>query len=143
MYNLKQGKSSFEPISDGRYLLKVDAVKVDPHQKDGKDGHRFEITFTITDGDFKGRKVWDNIYMPWVTWKMYALLEAGESTEMNNESATPETLCAALTGLEVSGYLSTTNGDNGKPRTNVSDYKNKNVVVDIVEDDGLDFTRLK
>jgi hypothetical protein len=144
MYNLKQGKSSFEPIPDGRYLLKVDGVSVSPHTKDNKDGHRFEVTFTVIDGEFKGRKVWDNIYLPWVTWKMYTLLEAGESPEASDENATPESIAAALTGLEVSAYLTTVMGTNDKPRTNVSEYKNKNVAAELASDgDGMNFDRLK
>jgi len=144
MYNLKQGRGTFESLPDGRYTLKVDGVAVSAHEKEGKAGHRFEVTFSIIDGEFKGRKVWDNIYLPWVTWKMATLLEAGESPEATDENATPESIAAALTGLEVSAYLTTTLGTNQKPRTNVSDYKTVSMPTDTVEDNsGLDFTRLK
>jgi hypothetical protein len=121
MYNLKQGRTNFEPIPDGRYSLKIDSVSVTPHTKGEQDGHRFEVAFTITDGDHKGRKVWDNIYLPWVTWKMCALLEAG-GAPTDDENATPESIIAALTGLEVSAYIVTTTGSNDKPRSNLSDY---------------------
>ena len=136
MYNIKSGKSNgFDPIPDGRYTLKIDGVNVTPHTKDNEDGHRFELTFLVIDDSLKGRKVWDNIYLPWVTWKMYALLEAGASPLVSSENVSPEMIAAALQGLEVSGYLTTT-VNNGKTRTNVSDYTPVEGVA------GLDLRRL-
>jgi hypothetical protein len=122
MYNLKEKNTGFESPEDGRYLLKVESVEVKPHEKNGKNGHDFGITFVSADGKFKGR-VWDHIYLPWATWKMAALLDAAGSTEAGNENATPETIASALQGLKVSGYLETSAGTNGKLRTNVKEYK--------------------
>lgn len=123
MYNLKAGKSSgFEPLPEGRYSLKVDNVNVTPHTKNNEDGHRFEITFLVMDGPNKGRKVWDNVYLPGATWKMYSILEAGGSSLVSSENVTPESIAIGLQGLEVSAYLTTATGNNGKPRTDVSNY---------------------
>ena len=145
MYNLKQAKSGFDTIPDDRYTLKIDGVTVTPHKKDATEGHRFEVTFTIADGDFKGRKCWDNVYLPWATWKMYALLEAGGSPEIGDESATPEKIATALEGLGViSAYLATEMGTNGKPRTNVTDYKSVSAMGTVdATPDMVDFDRLK
>ena len=130
MYNLKEGASSFETPEDGRYLLKVEAVEVKPHEKEGKAGHAFDITFVSADGKFKGR-VWEHIYLPWVTWKMKALLEAGGSKEAENENATPTSIAAALQGLEVSAYIWSELGTNKKMRTNVKEYKPASVQAEL------------
>lgn len=143
-YNLKQAKSGFDALPEDRYVLKIDGVNVTPHKKNEEDGHRFEITFTIAEGPHKGRKAWENIYTPGALWKMYQLLEAGGSTVINEEKITPEKIATALTGLMVSAYLATEMGTNGKPRTNVSEYKSINEAAGPVEvPDMVDFDRLK
>lgn len=145
MYKLKEASKGFDPVPENRYVLTVENVSVSDHIKDETKGHRFEVTFHIKDGKLAGRKVWDNLYLPWSNWKMFALLEAGGSDEANSNNATPESIAAALHGLEVSAFLKTTKSTTGKDRTEVSDYKSLTEVEGLAtgEDSGLDFTSLE
>ena len=122
-YNLKATKKAFDPVKDDRYTLKVETTKVEPHEKNGVEGERIEITYRIVDGEFENRKVWDYIYLPWALWKARNILECGGSDMANSEDVTADGIAGALTGLQVSAYLETTKGDNDNFRTNVKEYK--------------------
>jgi hypothetical protein len=50
---------SFDPIPDGRYDVVASAVAVKP-TKDGT-GRMLTVTWTVIDGDYKGRKLFDRL----------------------------------------------------------------------------------
>lgn len=122
-YNLKATKKTFDPVEDNRYKLKVEATKIEPHEKNGTEGEKIEVTYKIMDGEFANRKVWDNIYLPWTAWKARTILEAGGSDMAAAEDVTAEGIANALIGLEVSAYIETSKTEGGSIRTNVKEYR--------------------
>jgi hypothetical protein len=57
--NEVEPNSGFDPLPDGKYT----AVITDSEMKSIKDntGKYLRLEFTITEGQYKGRKVWDNL----------------------------------------------------------------------------------
>ena len=49
----------FSPIAAGEYPMQIIDSDLKPTKKN--DGHRLELTFEVTDGPSKGRKVWVNL----------------------------------------------------------------------------------
>lgn len=122
-YNLKATKKTFDPLPTDRYTLKVESTEVDTHTKDGTVGHKIAITFRITNGEYENRKVWDYVYLPWTAWKARTILEAGQNDLSDSENITAEGIAAALIGCEVSAWVETSQSEDGKPRTNLKEYK--------------------
>ncbi len=50
---------AFDPIPAGRYLTEITASEMKP-TKTGN-GEMLQLEFTVLDGEFKGRKVWDRL----------------------------------------------------------------------------------
>lgn len=138
-YDLTQsGKGNFPTIPDGRYVLKAESVEVEPHiDKKKNEGHRFSIKYSIVGGDYDGRKVWDNIYTPSFIWKMRTLLEVGGSPEINNKTATAESIAAAIPGLVVTAMIKNGTTQNNNPRTDVTDYASQDAPTGTLEDPNM------
>ena len=51
--------ASFEPLPAGRYIAAITGSEMKP-TKSG-DGRYLELEFTVVDGDYKDRKVWDRL----------------------------------------------------------------------------------
>jgi len=49
----------FEPLPAGKYIAAITASEMKPTKK--KDGSYLELTFTVLEGDCKGRKTWDRL----------------------------------------------------------------------------------
>ncbi len=122
-YNLKATKRSFDPLPTDRYTMKVESTEVDPHTKDGTEGHKITVVFRVVGGEFENRKLWDYIYLPWTAWKARTILEAGGSTLADAENITADGIAAALLGAEVSAWVESSKSDEGKDRTNLKEYK--------------------
>ena len=53
-----EGKTMFEPLPDGQYKAFIKEVR----EKQGPKGMYFSIEWMITDGEFRGRKIWGSIF---------------------------------------------------------------------------------
>jgi hypothetical protein len=51
--------SPFEPLPAGKYLVAITASEMKPTK--AGDGSYLELEFTVIDGEFKDRKVWDRL----------------------------------------------------------------------------------
>ena len=51
--------SGFDPLPAGKYLAEITDTTLKPTRKG--DGKYLEIEFTVMNGEFKGRKVWDRL----------------------------------------------------------------------------------
>jgi hypothetical protein len=123
-YNLKDTKKTeFEPIPEGRYSLRVESVEVIPHEKDNVSGEKIALTMVVTDGTYKNRKVWDNVFVPWALWKARQILEAGGSRLADSDNITAQGMATAMKGIEVSAFLEPKTGNNNNILINVSQYK--------------------
>ena len=131
-YNLKATKKAYDPIADDRYTLKVEATEVEPYSKNNIDGHKISVTYRVIGGEFDGRKVWDNIYLPAAAWKARMILEKGGSDLFSSEDITAQSIADALIGLEVSAYLENSKTDAGTDRTNVKEYQSVTVTTGLL-----------
>ena len=63
MFNVgnAEKEQSFELLPDGTYEAEVTAAEI---KSNDKGDQRLNVTFTIADGEHKGRKVWDS---PWLS----------------------------------------------------------------------------
>lgn len=123
-YDLTKSSNNFEPIEDGRYTLVVESAEVTPHTKGDVTGEKIAITYKITnDGDFKGRKVWENIFVPWALFRARQVLEAMGSDVANSKDVTAEGIASAMKGRTVSAWIETIVGDNGKAYANPKEHK--------------------
>ena len=50
---------TFDPIPEGKYPAAITASEIRPTKRG--DGSYLQIEFTVTDGEFTGRKVWDRL----------------------------------------------------------------------------------
>ena len=52
------GGGNYPPLPDGQYKAFIKKVE----EKQGSKGMYFSVEWVLTDGEFKGRKVWDNLF---------------------------------------------------------------------------------
>jgi len=122
-YNLNEQKNDFAPIPEGRYTLRAESVEVTPHEKNNEKGEKIAVTYVITEGPYKNRKVWDNVFTPWALWKARAILDAGGSPVANSKNVSAEEIAAAIKGLEVSAFIEPRKGNNDNILINVGQYR--------------------
>jgi Protein of unknown function (DUF669) len=120
--NLKNVKgSTFDPIPEGRYNVVVDKAELTTAKDSGN--AMIKTTLKITDGDFKGRLVWDNfVLIDNSLWKLKGFLEAIKSNIAESTSATEQDAATAMVGAHVSVYLEPRVGENGNVSSNVKNY---------------------
>lgn len=74
-YNLEEVSTEFEPLPSGQYLAKI----VNPDDftltKSQNGNDMIKVAWTITEGEYEGRKVFDNIALH-VPWKVKQYCEA-------------------------------------------------------------------
>jgi len=57
--NEVEPNAPFEPIPAGKYVVAMTASEKKPTKKG--DGHYLELEFTVTGGEYNGRKIWDRL----------------------------------------------------------------------------------
>ena len=75
-YNLEDVSSSFEPLPESQYFARLDKCTL-VKSSTGKD--MLKIEWVIKEGEFEGRKIYDNVVLS-VDWKVkqYAVLAGVE-----------------------------------------------------------------
>ena len=105
-FNLKEAlksNNSFETIVSDRYTVEVQKAEVDTASTGSK---MVKLTLKITDGDFAGRLLWDNLVVTQNTlWKVLGILEAAGSSLVNSADAEPEDIAIALDKAKMSVYV--------------------------------------
>ena len=62
-FNKTPSNGPYGPLPDGEYPMTVTEVKVSTNEFTGDE--RWKLTLEVSEGEFKGRRVWDN-----VTWTL-------------------------------------------------------------------------
>ena len=83
-YDLKDVKSEFEPLPIGDYVAKIETCEL---VKSKTDKDMLKVRWAVTEGEFEGRKLFDNVVLtvPWKT-KQYAVAAGIESGSQINSS---------------------------------------------------------
>lgn len=74
-YNLEDVSNEFEPLPSGQYLAKI-ATGDDFLLSESQSGKpMIKVAWTVTEGEYEGRKIFDNIVLS-VGWKVKQYCEA-------------------------------------------------------------------
>lgn len=93
----------FELLPRGEYPLRV--VEAEERDSQSSEYQYLNLSFEVIDGDFAGRRVWDNpSYSPKALWKLKDFLAAAGYTEEDLSGAF-EFDPADLVGVEVVGRV--------------------------------------
>lgn len=90
--NTVEPQGDFDLISPGKVPIVIDKSEVKQTKK--QDGYYLELTMTITDGEYRNRKLWDKIHIQnpsqecvkWGLRKLSALGKATGVTYVSNEN---------------------------------------------------------
>lgn len=104
-YNLEEVSSSFEPVPAGNYEARIDSVELVTSQTNKP---MLKVAWEITDGEFVGRKLFDNVVLT-VPWKVKQYAEVA-GIESGAELDTDDFVGAeGIVEVQVTEY-------NGEPR---------------------------
>ena len=83
-YNLEDVKDEFEALPIGDYVAKIETCEL---VKSSTDKDMLKIRWSVTEGEFEGRKLFDNVVLM-VEWKtkQYAIAAGIESGSQINSS---------------------------------------------------------
>jgi hypothetical protein len=106
----------FTPLPENRYNVKVEKAEV----KTASTGTTMiSAEFVITDGDFKGRKLWNNFTLtPKAYVYLYNFLKSAGSNMISNEDVDENKVASDMIGLTASAFVEPRTTTNGNP-TNV------------------------
>ena len=84
-YDLGDVKSDFEPLPEGQYMARLTECEL-VKSSTGKD--MLKITWSVIEGEFEGRRLWDNVVLS-VDWKVkqyadLAGIESGSSLDTDD-----------------------------------------------------------
>tara|TARA_Y100000034_G_C6852159_1_gene386691 strand:- start:81 stop:509 length:429 start_codon:yes stop_codon:yes gene_type:complete len=122
--NLKEtGKSSggtFEPLPEGRYNVRVE----DSSLTTASTGTQMISTqFVVTDGDFKGRKLWNNFTLTAKSLVyLYNFLKAAGSTLIDTEDIAEAEVATAMKGMVASAFVEPTTTNTGNPTNKIGKW---------------------
>tara|TARA_Y100000593_G_scaffold85663_1_gene163047 strand:- start:167 stop:577 length:411 start_codon:yes stop_codon:yes gene_type:complete len=106
----------FTPLPENRYNVKVEKAEV---KKASTGTTMISTEFVITDGDFKGRKLWNNFTLtPKAYVYLYNFLKSAGSDMISNEDVDENQVAADMVGLTASAFVEPRTTTNGNP-TNV------------------------
>ena len=99
----KNSGGDFKPLPENRYNVKVDKAEV----KTASTGTTMIATeFVITDGDFKGRKLWNNFTLtPKAYVYLYSFLKSAGSNMISNEDVDENRVASDMVGLTASAFV--------------------------------------
>ena len=103
----------FTPLPENRYNVKVEKAEV----KTASTGTKMiSAEFVVTEGDFKGRKLWNNFTLtPKAYVYLYNFLKSAGSTMITDENVDEVKVAAEMPGLTASAFVETRTTTNGNP----------------------------
>jgi len=103
----------FSPLPENRYNVKVEKAEV----KTASTGTKMiSAEFVVTEGDFKGRKLWNNFTLtPKAYVYLYNFLKSAGSNMINNEDIDENQVASDMVGLSASAFVETRTTTNGNP----------------------------
>ena len=113
-------KSGFDPIPEGRYIVKCVDAKLGTSQAGNS---KIDITLEIQDNeDFKNRKVWHTFTLTHnAKFALKAFLDACDSN-LANDKFDVETLLVELIESTCSAYITPGKTPTGKDRSTLSNF---------------------
>lgn len=103
----------FSPLPENRYNVKVEKAEV---KKASTGTTMISAEFVVIDGDFKGRKLWNNFTLtPKAYVYLYNFLKAAGSKMISNEDVDENQVASDMVGLSASTYVETRTTTNGNP----------------------------
>lgn len=103
----------FSPLPENRYNVKVEKAEV---KKASTGTTMISAEFVVIDGDFKGRKLWNNFTLtPKAYVYLYNFLKAAGSKMISNEDVDEDQVASDMVGLSASTYVETRTTTNGNP----------------------------
>lgn len=115
------GNSTFDPLPEGRYIVKVE----DANAKTSKTGKEMiEVTFSVTDGPHRNRKVWTNFItegssLPY----LYRALKAMECTVADKDDVEIADIIKDMVGKSCSVFVEVRVDENsGRSSNTIKNY---------------------
>ncbi len=103
----------FSPLPENRYNVKVEKAEV---KKASTGTTMISTEFVVTDGDFKGRKLWNNFTLtPKAYVYLYNFLKSAGSNMISNEDIDENQVASDMLGLTASAFVETKTTINGNP----------------------------
>ena len=112
--------SSPDPIPAGKYLVEV----TDSEMKEtkNKDGSYLELVFTVVDGEYRGRKLWDRLCINHPNSKTVEIARANLSAVCHAVGVLQPQDSVQLHGLPLGVRVILKDDNNGEKRNEVKGY---------------------
>lgn len=123
-YNLKgssKGTADFSPMPEDRYNYIIETAEA-RKTKAGDD--MITVTLVVTEGKYKGRKVWSNFtFGPKAIKILIGLLRTLKSKILESDNVEPNQICAVLEGKYLSAWTEISTSPDGKSGNKVSKFQ--------------------
>ncbi|MBC8409979.1 MAG: DUF669 domain-containing protein [Rhodobacteraceae bacterium] len=122
--NFKEtGKTSggtFDPLPEGRYNVQVEEATLTTASTGTE---MIKSTFIVTEGEFKGRKLWNNFTLTQKSLVyLYNFMKAAGSTVIDQEDVDEAEVATSMKGLIVSAFVESTTTNTGNPTNKISKW---------------------
>lgn len=116
----ENSNGSFEALPENRYNITVEKAEMRTATTGTK---MISAQFTIDDGDYKGRKLWNNFTLtPKSQVYLYNFLKAANSPLINDADADEVQVAGSMAGLQASAYVEIKTNNQGNSVNVVSRF---------------------
>lgn len=116
----EESNTGFDPLPENRYNITVEKAEVTTAATGTE---MVKAQFVVTDGDFKGRKLWNNFTLtPKSYVYLYNFLKAAGSKLIDNNDVNEAQVASEMVGMRVSAFVETKNNNMGNPVNTLSRF---------------------
>ena len=113
--------NTFESLPEGQYTVKVESAEVAPTSKGGQ---MIKVQFVVTEGKYKGRKLWNQFSIGEKSTKfLYLFLQAVNSPLIAQDNVTLEDIAASLKGAVCLTWATPSITSTGNASNNIGNFK--------------------